>query len=85
MRLQYIPEDEISKWTGPSIAVPEAPYTRPQTVGKWDTINKSELAAQRVKILSRDPSTRLAVVKALKLVNGVWQDDPDAPERTVKY
>ena len=51
----------------------------------WVPINKSEFGARRVKILSRDPSTRLAVVQPLRLRNGVWETDPDAPEKTVKY
>lgn len=43
VRLQYIPEDEISKWTGTSIAVPTEPYTVTQIVGEWNTINKTSL------------------------------------------
>lgn len=43
VRLQYIPEDEISKWTGTSIAVPTEPYTVKQIVGEWNTINKTSL------------------------------------------
>lgn len=43
VRLQYIPEDEISKWTGTSIAVPTEPYTITQIVGEWNTINKTSL------------------------------------------
>lgn len=43
VRLQYIPDDEITLWTGTSIAVPDAPYSKPQTVGKWSKLNKSEL------------------------------------------
>ena len=35
VRLQYIPDDEITLWTGTSIAVPDAPYSKPQTVGEW--------------------------------------------------
>ena len=85
VRLQYIPDDEITQWTGTSIAVPDAPYSKPQTVGEWGKFNKSELKATRVRILSRDPNTRLAVVQPLRLRNGVWETDPDAPEKTVKY
>ena len=44
VRLQYIPDDEITQWTGTSIAVPDAPYSKPQTVGEWGKFNKSELA-----------------------------------------
>ncbi|WP_276744558.1 LamG-like jellyroll fold domain-containing protein [Victivallis vadensis] len=44
VRLQYIPDDEITQWTGTSIAVPDAPYSKPQTVGEWGKLNKSELA-----------------------------------------
>lgn len=43
VRLQYIPDDEITLWTGTSIAVPDAPYSKPQTVGEWGKINKSAL------------------------------------------
>ncbi len=43
VRLQYIPEDEISKWTGTSIAVPTEPYTVKQIVGEWNAINKTSL------------------------------------------
>ena len=39
VRLQYIPDDEITQWTGTSIAVPDAPYSKPQTVGKWGKLN----------------------------------------------
>ena len=44
VRLQYIPDDEITLWTGTSIAVPDAPYSKPQTVGEWGKLNKAELA-----------------------------------------
>ena len=44
VRLQYIPDDEITQWTGTSIAVPDAPYSKPQAVGEWGKLNKSELA-----------------------------------------
>lgn len=43
VRLQYIPDDEITQWTGTNIAVPDAPYSKPQTVGEWGKINKSAL------------------------------------------
>ena len=43
VRLQYIPDDEITLWTGTSIAVPDAPYSKPQTVGEWGKLNKSKL------------------------------------------
>ena len=85
VRLQYIPDDEITQWTGTNIAVPDAPYSKPQTVGEWGKLNKADIGARRVKILSRDPGTRLAVVQPLRLRNGVWETDPDAPEKTVKY
>lgn len=39
VRLQYIPDDEITLWTGTSIAVPDAPYSKPQTVGEWGKLN----------------------------------------------
>ena len=50
VRLQYIPDDEITQWTGTSIAVPDAPYSKPQTVGKWGKLNKS-LLAQKSDVL----------------------------------
>lgn len=53
--------------------------------GEWGLVNKSEFTATRVRILSRDPSTRLVVVQPLRLRDGVWETDPDAPEKTVKY
>ena len=43
VRLQYIPGDEIAQWTGTSIAVPDAPYSKPQTVGEWGKFNKAQL------------------------------------------
>lgn len=50
VRLQYIPDDEIALWTGASIAVPDAPYSKPQTVGEWGKLNKS-LLAQKSDVL----------------------------------
>lgn len=50
VRLQYIPDDEITLWTGTSIAVPDAPYSKPQTVGEWGKFNKS-LLAQKSDVL----------------------------------
>lgn len=70
---------------GQSFTPDALPWTKSQTVGEWGKLNKSELKATRVRILSRDPSTRLAVVQPLRLRNGVWETDPDAPEKTVKY
>lgn len=84
-RLQLLDESEISKWIGATIPIPDAPYSKPQTVGEWGKFNKADIGARRVKILSRDPGTRLAVVQPLRLRNGVWETDPDAPEKTVKY
>ena len=43
VRLQYIPDDEITLWTGTSIAVPDAPYSKPQTVGEWGKLNKANI------------------------------------------
>lgn len=43
VRLQYIPDDEITQWTGTSIAVPDAPYSKPQTVGEWGKLNKATI------------------------------------------
>ena len=42
-RFQLLDEVEIGKWTGTSIAVPDAPYSKPQTVGEWGKFNKAEL------------------------------------------
>lgn len=42
-RLQYLDSGELPGWTGTSIAVPDAPYSKPQTVGEWGKFNKSEL------------------------------------------
>lgn len=42
-RLQLLDEVEIGKWTGTSIAVPDAPYSKPQTVGKWGKFNKANI------------------------------------------
>ena len=43
-RLQLLDESEISKWIGATIPVPDAPYSKPQTVGEWGKLNKAELA-----------------------------------------
>lgn len=42
-RLQFLNLDEVAQWTGTSIAVPDAPYSKPQTVGEWSKLNKSAL------------------------------------------
>jgi hypothetical protein len=76
---------DIARYKGVQFTPPaHGTYGNPPA-GYWDTINKSEFKATRVRILSRDPSTRLAVVQPLRLRNGVWETDPDAPEKTVKY
>nr|DAS73056.1 MAG TPA: hypothetical protein [Caudoviricetes sp.] len=72
-------------YKGQTFTPDEFPYREPQTVGEWGKLNKADIGARRVKILSRDPGTRLAVVQPLRLRNGVWETDPDAPEKTVKY
>lgn len=57
VRLQYIPEDEISKWTGTSIAVPTEPYTVQQIVGEWNTINTNEIVkTDSIRLLPENPS-----------------------------
>lgn len=57
VRLQYIPEDEISKWTGTSIAVPTEPYTVKQIVGEWNTINTNEIVkTDSIRLLPENPS-----------------------------
>lgn len=38
-RLQYLDSGELPGWTGTSIAVPDAPYSKPQTVGEWGKLN----------------------------------------------
>ncbi|WP_277201661.1 gp53-like domain-containing protein, partial [Victivallis vadensis] len=68
VRLQYIPDDEITLWTGTSIAVPDAPYSKPQTVGEWGKFNKSELAmkgdlttkADKTELLGKADESQLA-------------------------
>lgn len=76
---------DIARYKGVQFTPPaHGTYDNPPA-GYWDTVNKSEFKATRVRILSRDPSTRLAVVQPLRLRNGVWETDPDAPEKTVKY
>ena len=49
VRLQYIPDDEITLWTGTSIAVPDAPYSKPQTVGEWGKFNKADIPILKAK------------------------------------
>ena len=76
---------DIARYKGVQFTPPaHGTYDNPPA-GYWDTVNKSEFKATRVRILSRDPNTRLAVVQPLRLRNGVWETDPDAPEKTVKY
>lgn len=58
--MQYIPDDEITQWTGTSIAVPDAPYSKPQTVGEWGKINKSALV-QSVNGVAPDESGNVTV------------------------
>lgn len=58
VRLQYIPDDEITLWTGTSIAVPDAPYSKPQTVGEWGKFNKS-LLAQKSDLTTKADKTEL--------------------------
>ena len=68
VRLQYIPDDEITLWTGTSIAVPDAPYSKPQTVGEWGKLNKAELAmksdlttkADKTELLGKADKSQLA-------------------------
>ena len=55
-RLQLLDEVEIGKWTGTSITVPDAPYSKPQTVGEWGKINKSELVVNDARLLPDAPS-----------------------------
>ena len=42
-RLQFLNLDEVAQWTGTNIAVPDAPYSKSQTAGKWGKFNKSAL------------------------------------------
>lgn len=66
VRLQYIPDDEITQWTGTSIAVPDAPYSKPQTVGEWGKFNKSELV-QSVNGITPDENGNVNIDSALAL------------------
>lgn len=70
VRLQYIPDDEITLWTGTSIAVPDAPYSKPQTVGEWGKLNKSELV-QSVNGQTPDSSGAVTLPKATASAAGL--------------
>lgn len=70
VRLQYIPDDEITLWTGTSIAVPDAPYSKPQTVGEWGKFNKSELV-QSVNGQTPDSSGAVTLPNATTSVAGL--------------
>ena len=70
VRLQYIPDDEITQWTGTSIAVPDAPYSKPQTVGEWGKFNKSELV-KSVNGQTPDSSGAVTLPEATTSVAGL--------------
>lgn len=75
VRLQYIPDDEITLWTGTSIAVPDAPYSKPQTVGEWGKLNKSELV-QSVNGITPDENGNVNIDSALTLDQLEYNDVP---------
>mgnify|MGYP000521172433 CR=1 FL=1 len=75
VRLQYIPDDEITLWTGTSIAVPDAPYSKPQTVGEWGKFNKSELV-QSVNGITPDENGNVNIDSALTLDQLEYNDVP---------
>lgn len=56
-RLQLLDESEISKWIGATIPVPDAPYSKPKTVGEWVTINRSNFVEQTDHKLNPEPTT----------------------------
>lgn len=70
VRLQYIPDDEITQWTGTSIAVPDAPYSKPQTVGEWGKLNKSALV-QSVNGQTPDSSGAVTIPAATASAAGL--------------
>ena len=70
VRLQYIPDDEITLWTGTSIAVPDAPYSKPQTVGEWGKFNKSALV-QNVNGQTPDSSGAVTLPEATTSAAGL--------------
>lgn len=70
VRLQYIPDDKITLWTGTSIAVPDAPYSKPQTVGEWGKINKSALV-QNVNGQTPDSSGAVTLPAATTAAAGL--------------
>lgn len=74
VRLQYIPDDEITQWTGTSIAVPDAPYSKPQTVGEWGKLNKSELAMKSELTGKVNQSELAAYQKKSEAFSGQYSD-----------
>ena len=74
VRLQYIPDDEITLWTGTSIAVPDAPYSKPQTVGEWGKLNKSELAMKSELTGKVNQSELAAYQKKSEAFSGQYSD-----------
>ena len=74
VRLQYIPDDEIAQWTGVSIAVPNAPYSKPQTVGEWGKLNKSLLAQKSELTGKADRSELAAYQKKSAAFSGQYSD-----------
>lgn len=74
VRLQYIPDDEITQWTGTSIAVPDAPYSKPQTVGEWGKFNKAELAMKSELTGKVNQSELAAYQKKSEAFSGQYSD-----------
>lgn len=75
VRLQYIPDDKITQWTGTSIAVPDAPYSKPQTVGEWGKLNRAELV-QSVNGVTPDENGNVNIDSALTLDQLEYNDVP---------
>ena len=69
-RLQLLDESEISKWIGATIPVPDAPYSKPQTVGEWGKLNKSELV-QSVNGQTPDSSGAVTLPEATASAAGL--------------
>lgn len=42
-RLQYLGDDELPGWTGSTIPVQAAPYSKVEVIGEWGKFNKSQL------------------------------------------
>ena len=68
-RLQYLGDDELSGWTGSTIPVQAAPYSKPQAVGEWGKLNKSELI-QSVNGITPDSAGAVTIPLAGEQMDG---------------